>query len=795
MWKTPETRGSLQLTGKLVLGVLLALLPVLVLLALGWRADANELRHETFRGMRGAADAASILADEYLAEARKSADLLATHAAVRSLSPLQIEPLLDEVLNGDPNLHAIAVVDEDGRPIASTSDDLLPARGSEVGELLVDAVELANRGEGLVSGAAFSRGRGLPLVVASAPIRQGDRTVGAVLVGYDLGTLASRLQRLPLPDDAELFLIDPAGRLAFRCDTVHVLAGDAAVDVSKLAATSRALGGERILVAEEFAVADAVGLQQRPVALALVPTPTWRWVVGVVRPTASALAPIERRELDRLVLMVALSLVAMGGAALVGLHIVRPIRQLAVQLEAFGRGDLQVRSDLHTGDELESLAGTFNSMAGRLQQVLGTLEAQNAELQAIAVASRAVVRELELGGVARVIVEQTGAVLRPDFVVLWLADGRRRELVLLDHAGLDEGEIADVAVVSFDTQVAAARAAREKRLLVLEDPAALPPLRPLPRLQSGICLPLLLRDELVGEIVVGSASPRQFGPLEVRLLTALGDIFSAAVENARLHDRVRQTLRLRDEFIAAAAHELRTPATALKAWVQILARDPRDDRDRKILERLHFVAERAARLARELVAVHGLTAEQRPLECRPVELHELVRAAEQAVRAFGSEATVHFTSEGAVEIEADAESLALALGALLENAARNQGGKGAIAVEIRDRGGFASVRIQDAGPAIPAGRLPHLFEPLFEPWPSGSPHYVGRIGLGLHLASIVAASHGGRIDATSGAGGTTLELLLPARRGSGVAPLPAGGAGAPAPDVWNPRARGLPLGT
>ena len=72
------------------------------------------------------------------------------------------------------------------------------------------------------------------------------------------------------------------------------------------------------------------------------------------------------------------------------------------------------------------------------------------------------------------------------------------------------------------------------------------------------------------------------------------------------------------------------------------------------------------------------------------------------------------------------------------------------------------VSVRDHGPGIPPERQPHVFEPMYEPVPSGATGYTGVVGLGLHLSWQIIEAHGGRIWLESAQGeGTTFCFSLP----------------------------------
>jgi signal transduction histidine kinase len=238
---------------------------------------------------------------------------------------------------------------------------------------------------------------------------------------------------------------------------------------------------------------------------------------------------------------------------------------------------------------------------------------------------------------------------------------------------------------------------------------------------------------------------------------------AALADNTRLLEQVRAAARLREEFLVAAAHELRTPATVLKGTAQTLLRQRRpDDRERQLLGGVQTAAERVSRLASELVEAHDLSREELSLPRTRQDLTDVVLRAIRATEPLVPGTRFLVCTPGPVELPLAADHLALALSALLDHAARARHGQNAVHLTVDESKAEASVEIRHFGAGIPPERLGRVFEPLFEPWPPGSPYYEGRAGLGLFLARRIIEAHGGHVVAESApGGGTVFRVRLP----------------------------------
>jgi sensor histidine kinase regulating citrate/malate metabolism len=196
----------------------------------------------------------------------------------------------------------------------------------------------------------------------------------APLLLYTFITLEQHAARLALEDDVRYAIIlDAEGRVAAdstRPERVgHVLPGEvdrrAAATMEPLVQEVRTERGE---VIDDFAVAVIQGNRK------------WGVVrVGMSRQRAEALIRRTRWELGGLTV---LTLVLGGlGAALVARRISRPVQQLAEGVAAVSRGELDLRVEPTTDDEIGRLAVAFNHMASQLRQQRTALEGANAELR------------------------------------------------------------------------------------------------------------------------------------------------------------------------------------------------------------------------------------------------------------------------------------------------------------------------------------------------------------------------------------------------------------------------------
>jgi signal transduction histidine kinase len=288
--------------------------------------------------------------------------------------------------------------------------------------------------------------------------------------------------------------------------------------------------------------------------------------------------------------------------------------------------------------------------------------------------------------------------------------------------------------------------------------------------RSSLCVPLRARGQTLGAMTfVCADSGRRYGPSDLALAQDLADRCALALDNARLHAQVQETLREREAFLTALAHDLKTPLTASMGYAQLLRREAakvgRGQAVRRLEEWAAIVernAERAAALVDELLDIARLEAgHPLDLERRPADLVALAR---RAVAEYQHEDDRHRI---AVEADAraivgewDARRLARVLDNLLGNAIKYSPSGAEVTVRLALDGPWAVVAISDRGVGIPEADLPRVFEPFHRG--RNVAGTVGGTGVGLAFVRQVVEQHGGSVGVESQEGvGSTFTVRLP----------------------------------
>jgi signal transduction histidine kinase len=238
-------------------------------------------------------------------------------------------------------------------------------------------------------------------------------------------------------------------------------------------------------------------------------------------------------------------------------------------------------------------------------------------------------------------------------------------------------------------------------------------------------------------------------------------------------ERLRSLDEMKNTFLAAVSHELRSPLTAILGLALTLERatemQASDRAD--LLARLGTNARKLDRLLKDLLDIDRLSRGIVEPQYRSTDVGELaMRTAESLDVLAGRD--VHVTVKP-VRIEVDPPKVERIIENLLTNAARHSGLESQIWLRVEAEGAGAVIAVEDDGPGVPADLRRAIFEP-FRQGPSASAHAPGT-GIGLSLVASFAELHGGRawVEEREGGGASFLVSLPGVERETAELEAPA----------------------
>ncbi|MEU7305955.1 ATP-binding protein [Streptomyces sp. NPDC007206] len=225
-----------------------------------------------------------------------------------------------------------------------------------------------------------------------------------------------------------------------------------------------------------------------------------------------------------------------------------------------------------------------------------------------------------------------------------------------------------------------------------------------------------------------------------------------------LLERLDTATRRQRRFIADAAHELRSPLSALRTRLDVAARHARSPETRALAASLLWDSERLTRLVDDLLQLARLDDRTR-IRTRPVDLDEIVFTEVREAR-HRTQVPIDQHTVGAARVPGDADALARVVRNLLDNAVRHA--RSRVTVSLRTEDGTARLVVADDGPGIPAADRERVFE-RFTRLDDARSRDTGGCGLGLAIVRDVVKAHRGRTLIEDNHPGARLVVLLPAQ--------------------------------
>jgi signal transduction histidine kinase len=240
--------------------------------------------------------------------------------------------------------------------------------------------------------------------------------------------------------------------------------------------------------------------------------------------------------------------------------------------------------------------------------------------------------------------------------------------------------------------------------------------------RSYICVPLIARGRTLGALAfITTESDRRYTADEVALAEEVARRAAIALDNTRLYQEAQDAIRIRDQFLSIAAHELKTPLTSLLGYSQaLLRRSAREgtlnQRDQRTLQLIAEQSKRLAKLIELLLDVARIQLGRLDIERRPLDLCALARRLVEEARPTLDRHTLALQcEEQPLVFEGDELRIEQVFQNLLQNAVKYSPAGGPIVVRAERRGDWACLVVGDQGIGIPAVELPNLFQRFFRP--------------------------------------------------------------------------------
>ena len=412
------------------------------------------------------------------------------------------------------------------------------------------------------SSAVFFRKESEPYTTLA--MAQTGRNAGVTIAEVNLKLIWDVITGMKMGKGGYAYVVDRDGRLIAHPDISLVLRNTDLSTLPQVATAREEASGGPAPGPTTMVAKDISGNSVLTAHAAIAPL---GWTVFVELPMTEALAPLYGSALRSAALLI----LALGLAALAALFLARrmtvPIRQLQAGAARIGAGELDRRIDIHTGDELEGLAGEFNRMAGDLQKSYAELEKKveerTAELKEALDQQTATAEVLgvinsspgDLAPIFEAMLEKATRLCAATFGIMHTYDGEHFAAAASHRVPAALVEWSERNPLEFGPGTAPARIVGGENLVYTVDLVATEADQrgDLVGVRSRLIVALRKNTDLLGTIAVYRQDVQPFSDKQIALLQNFASQAVIAIENARLFDE----LRARTAELARSVDELK----------------------------------------------------------------------------------------------------------------------------------------------------------------------------------------------------------------------------------------------
>ncbi len=292
-------------------------------------------------------------------------------------------------------------------------------------------------------------------------------------------------------------------------------------------------------------------------------------------------------------------------------------------------------------------------------------------------------------------------------------------------------------------------------------------------LKSAMRLPLKSGGRVIGVITFCLASEdRNFTAADVALAEDFAHVVALATDNTTHYMEAQRAIGARDEFISIASHELKTPLTTVKGYVQLLRRHlnestPDHERVVRTLGQLQDQVGRFEELVDELLDVSRIQSDRIRLNYERFDLSYLVSQVIDRVAQAHEQQSPHmveYAIPGPIWGSWDASRIDQVVTNVLSNAFKYSPAESTVTVEVSADDEKVEIRITDQGIGVAEKDVEVILQPFARG--TGASEVAQGAGLGLYISNEIVVRHGGSLSIESCPGaGSTFSICLPREPG------------------------------
>jgi PAS domain S-box-containing protein len=268
---------------------------------------------------------------------------------------------------------------------------------------------------------------------------------------------------------------------------------------------------------------------------------------------------------------------------------------------------------------------------------------------------------------------------------------------------------------------------------------------------------------IIGSLLFGHSDKGVFKPEHEDIIGSIASQAAVALDNSKLFEEVKALSAKKDEFIALASHELKTPLTSIKGYLQISARSEKDKVGHMFIEKALNQVEKLNALVTDLLDSSKIVAGKLQFNFETFELQQLVIEVIETFQYTNKTHEIIFSPvQEEIIIEADKQRMEQVIINLLSNAIKYSPKADKVYVAISKENEFVRVSIKDEGIGLTSSQKNKIFTRFYR---AEGPTNISGLGLGLYLTKEIIERHLGVIDVnTLFEKGSEFYFLIPIKK-------------------------------
>ena len=280
-------------------------------------------------------------------------------------------------------------------------------------------------------------------------------------------------------------------------------------------------------------------------------------------------------------------------------------------------------------------------------------------------------------------------------------------------------------------------------------------------LKSFMAVPVVSKSGLViGGLFFGHTEKNHFNPEHQLLIKNIAGQTATSLQNSHLFEQVKSLSEKKDEFIALASHELKTPLTTIKGYLQLLCKMNFNEKADLFLNKTLNQVERLNHLIEDLLDMSRVESGKLEFNIEPFDLKDmLVEIIDTFNYSSQSHKIEHNMGENSVMLKGDSQRIEQVITNLLSNAIKYSPHANKVKVKLEDRDNCIVVKVRDYGIGLSEQQQKNLFERFYRAENSKG---INGLGIGLYISKQIIDRHNGEIGVLSNDGkGSEFYISLP----------------------------------